>query len=187
MAAGSNPAGRASADIHRRPEPTAGPRLDSAPVSDSTAVPGSDPRVVGPLDPVTAQSVLQAGQAAADAGDFERARALFSRVVGAADPQVHVAALLGLADAHYRLDDEGAAVAAWEMATQAPDTPLAWQAWKQLAAAHVRVHELPPAIAAYREAERRAPPEAKAEIASRLGWLNKETDNSRAAGYGYEW
>ena len=68
------------------------------------------------------------------------------------------------------------------MATQAPDTPLAWQAWKQLAAAHVRVHELPQAIAAYREAERRAPPEAKAEIASRLGWLNKETGNSRAAG-----
>ena len=151
-------------------------------MSDSTAVPGSDPRQAGPLDAVTAHAVLEAGQAAADAGDFERARAFFTRVVGAADPQVHVAALLGLADAHYRLDDEGAAVAAWEMATQAPDTPLAWQAWKQLAAAHVRVHELPQAIAAYREAERRAPPEAKPEIASRLGWLNKETGNSRAAG-----
>lgn len=151
-------------------------------MSDSTALPGSDPRTAGPLDPATARSVLEAGQQAAAAGDFERARALFSRVVGAADPQLHVAALLGLADAHYRLDDEGAAIAAWDMATQAPETPLGWQAWKQLAAAHVRVHELPQAIAAYRQAERRAPPEAKAEIASRLGWLNKETGNTRAAG-----
>ncbi|HEX5465224.1 MAG TPA: hypothetical protein VFW92_00975, partial [Candidatus Limnocylindrales bacterium] len=117
-------------------------------MSDPTAQSGSDPRTAGPLDPATARAVLEAGQQAAAAGDFERARALFLRVVGASDPELHVAALLGLADAHYRLDDEGAAIAAWDMATQAPETPLAWQAWKQMAAAHVRVHELPQAIAA---------------------------------------
>jgi membrane associated rhomboid family serine protease len=151
-------------------------------VSESIDLPGADPRVAGPLDPATARSVFEAGRQLAAAGEFERARAQFSRVVGSSDPELHVAALLGLADAHYRLDDEGAAVAAWEMATQAPETPLAWEAWRQLAAAHVRVHELPQAIEAYRQADRRAPPDAKAEIASRLGWLNKEMGNSRAAG-----
>src|SRR3954447_1931735 len=35
---------------------------------------------------------------------------------------------------------------------------------------------------AYREAERRAPASEQAEIASRLGWLSKETGDSRAAG-----
>jgi membrane associated rhomboid family serine protease len=34
---------------------------------------------------------------------------------------------------------------------------------------------------AYREADRRAPSQDKAEIASRLGWLSKETGNSRAS------
>ena len=34
---------------------------------------------------------------------------------------------------------------------------------------------------AYREADRRAPPEDKAEIANRLGWLSKETGNTRAS------
>ena len=35
---------------------------------------------------------------------------------------------------------------------------------------------------AYREADRRAPAEDKAEIATRLGWLTKETGDQRAAG-----
>ena len=54
-------------------------------------------------------------------------------------------------------------------------------AWREIAAARVRDGDLQGAIAAYREAERRAPPEDKAEIATRLGWLAKETGNVRAS------
>src|SRR6185503_7898915 len=45
----------------------------------------------------------------------------------------------------------------------------------------VRSGDLQEAIVAYREADRRAPAEDKQEIASRLGWLAKETGNSGAA------
>ena len=54
-------------------------------------------------------------------------------------------------------------------------------AWRNVAAARVRDGDLNGAIAAYREADRRAPPEDKAEIANRLGWLAKETGNVRAS------
>ena len=45
----------------------------------------------------------------------------------------------------------------------------------------VRDGDLAGAIKAYREADRRAPAEDKAEIASRLGWLAKETGDTRGA------
>jgi rhomboid protease GluP len=45
----------------------------------------------------------------------------------------------------------------------------------------VRAGDLPGAIDAYRQADRRAPPEDKAEIANRLGWLSKETGDRRAS------
>ena len=45
----------------------------------------------------------------------------------------------------------------------------------------VRAGDLPEAIDAYREADRRAPAEDKPEIAARLGWLAKETGNTGAA------
>jgi membrane associated rhomboid family serine protease len=50
-----------------------------------------------------------------------------------------------------------------------------------VAAARVRDGDLNGAIAAYREADRRAPSEDKAEISNRLGWLAKETGNVRAS------
>jgi membrane associated rhomboid family serine protease len=101
--------------------------------------------------------------------------------VGNTDPALHVAALLGVGESRYRQDDEAGALQAWITATQAPETPLTWRAWKQLAAARVQERDLPGAARAYREAERRAPPEERAEIASRLGWLNKEMGDRGAS------
>ena len=61
------------------------------------------------------------------------------------------------------------------------ETPSTYPAWRQIAAALVRDGDLTGAAAAYREADRRAPAEDKAEIASRLGWLAKETGDPRGA------
>ena len=124
---------------------------------------------------------LDAARAAAERGDYQAAAALYSRLIGNPNPNVHVAALLGLADARYRLDDEQGALQTWIAATQGPETPLTWQAWVQLAGARVRESDLPAAARAYREAEQRAPYEERAAIASRLGWLNKEMGNPRTA------
>jgi membrane associated rhomboid family serine protease len=140
--------------------------------------PGSDPRLPGPLDPQVAIAMLQRGQQLAQDGEWSAAEAHFRRVVGNTDPNLHVAALLGVAECRYRQDDEAAALQAWITATQAPETPLTWRAWKQLAAARVQERDLPGAARAYREAEKRCPPEERAEIASRLGWLNKEMGNT---------
>lgn len=137
-----------------------------------------DEPLAGARDP---RSILEAAQAAARRGDYEDASALFSRLAGNPDPQLHVAGLLGLADARYRLDDEEGALRSWITATQAPETPLTWQAWVALAGARVREGDLVAAARAYREAEQRAPYEERAGIASRLGWLNKELGNRRTA------
>jgi membrane associated rhomboid family serine protease len=125
--------------------------------------------------------ILDAAQAAAGRGDYALAATLYSRLVGNSDAQLHVAGLLGLADARYRLDDEPGALQSWLAATQAPETPLAWRAWVALAGARVREGDLAGATRAYREAEQRAPYEERAGIASRLGWLNKEMGNPRSA------
>ncbi len=140
-----------------------------------------DPLGAGPLDPTVATALLQRAKALADQGDYELAIQTYQRVIGNADPTIHVAALLGLAEAQYRLDNEPAALQAWIVATQAPETPLTWVAWKSLAAARVRQGDIPGAARAYREAERRAPAAERPEIASRLGWLNKEMGRSGTA------
>ena len=59
------------------------------------------------------------------------------------------------------------------------ETPSTYPALRQIAAALVRDGDLPAAAAAYREADKRAPAADKAEIASRLGWLAKETGDAR--------
>ncbi len=64
---------------------------------------------------------------------------------------------------------------------QLPETPSTYTAWRNVAAARVRDGDLTGAIQAYREADKRAPREDKAEIASRLGWLSKETGDARAS------
>jgi membrane associated rhomboid family serine protease len=149
--------------------------------SGSPQVPLSELGRSGPLDPAVAVGLLQRAQALAEQGDWDLAAGTFARVVGNRDPNLHVAALLGLAESRYRMDDEPGALQAWITATQAPETELTWRAWKSLAAARVRQADLTGAARAYREAERRAPPGERPEIASRLGWLAKETGNAGAA------
>ena len=135
----------------------------------------------GPLDNEVAVGLLQRGQALAEQGDWDLAAGTFSRVVGTADPALHTAALLGLAECRYRTDDDEAALQAWISATQAPENELTWRAWKALAAARVRSDDVPGAARAYREAARRAPASEQAEIQSRIGWLSKEMGDEGSA------
>jgi membrane associated rhomboid family serine protease len=136
----------------------------------------------GPLDRATAIDVLSRAEGLLEAGEFGAAAALFQRVVGFEDPAITGAALIGLGDARYRIDDEAGAVPTWESVLQLPESPATYQAWRRIAAARVRGGDLGGAMVAYREADRRAPAGDKAEIASRLGWLAKETGDRRAAG-----
>jgi membrane associated rhomboid family serine protease len=147
----------------------------------SGVTPDQDLPSAGRLDRATAIRLVEEADAFAAAGDYPEAAARYSRVVGHSDADVHVAALLGLGEARYRQDDEPGALQAWIAATQAPETPLTWLAWKQLAGARVREGNLVGAMRAYRDAERRAPLSERAEIAARLGWLSKETGDQRAS------
>ena len=97
------------------------------------------------------------------------------------DLQITAAALLGLGEARYRTDDDAGALANWLSVTQLPETTSTYPAWRNVAAAQVRAGDLQEAFASYKEADRRAPPQDKAEIANRLGWLSKELGNQGAA------
>ncbi len=135
----------------------------------------------GRLSNDLAQRLVDRGRAKIDAGDPALAIPDFQRVIGHQDPALTGAALLGLGDALYRLDDEGAATEAWESVTRLPENPSTYRAWRNLAGSRVRAGELPGALDAYREADGRAPADDKAEIAARLGWLAKETGQTSAA------
>lgn len=131
----------------------------------------------GPLTRDVALALLDRGAAAVAAGEYPFAAAYYQRVVGFDDAAVTGAALIGLGEALYRMDREPDAVATWESVLQLPENPSTYAAWRNVAAARVRAGELESALAAYRQADRRAPAADKAEIASRLGWLSKETGN----------
>jgi membrane associated rhomboid family serine protease len=135
----------------------------------------------GPLSRDEARRLLDRGAELLAAGDFVGAFAHYRRVIGFDDPAVTAAALLGAGQSRYRMDDEAGAVGTWEAILQLPETPSTYLAWREIAAARVRDGDLQGAIAAYREADRRAPAEDKPEIANRLGWLAKETGNVRAS------
>jgi len=135
----------------------------------------------GPLSEIVASRLVARGRAALDAGEFPVAIASFRRVLGHPEPEITAAALLGAGDALYRMDDEGRAAEAWQAVTQLPETMSTYRAWRNLAGVRVRGGDLPAAMDAYREADRLAPAEEKAEIAARLGWLAKETGNTGAA------
>jgi membrane associated rhomboid family serine protease len=153
--------------------------MDDAP--SPPAQPDPDPARAGRLSRGDALAHLAAGDAALEGGDFREAVRRYGRVVGFDDPSVTAAALVGLGEARYRLDDDDGALHAWEAAVRLGETQSTYPAWRNVAAARVRGGDLPGAIEAYRQADRRAPPEDKAEIATRLGWLTKETGDSRAA------
>ena len=148
-----------------------------------TPEPGTtiDPHQTGPLTRRTAAALLDHGATLLDSGDYGDALATYQRVVGFDDPEVTATALLGMAQARYRMDDEDAALRTWEAVLQLPETTATYHAWRNVAAARVRDGDLQGAIGAYREADRRAPAADKAEIANRLGWLAKETGNVRAS------
>jgi membrane associated rhomboid family serine protease len=135
----------------------------------------------GPLSDAVARRLVDRGRAKIEAGDPALSIADFRRVVGHDDPAITGEALLGYGDALYRMDDEAQASAAWQAVTRLRENPATYRAWRNLAGARVRAGELPAAIEAYREADRRAPAQDKAEIAARLGWLTKETGNTGAA------
>jgi membrane associated rhomboid family serine protease len=135
----------------------------------------------GRLERPMALGLLQRGDELLASGDFADAAAHYQRVVGFDDAAVTGAALLGLGEARYRLDDEAGAVATWKATLQLPENPATYRAWRNLAAAYVRDGRLGEAIRAYREADTRAPAEDKGEIASRLGWLAKETGDRGAS------
>ena len=128
-----------------------------------------------------AVALLQLADAALASGEFADAAVRYGRVIGFDDPAITAAALLGLGEARYRLGDDAAALATWEAAVKLPETPSAYPAWRNVAAARVRAGDLKGAIDAYRHADRRAPPEDKAEIATRLGWLLKEAGDPSGA------
>ncbi|HWH24747.1 MAG TPA: rhomboid family intramembrane serine protease [Candidatus Limnocylindria bacterium] len=130
---------------------------------------------------LSGRHLLDRAREVAGQGDYAAASVAYSRVIGNRDPTIHVEALLGLADARYRLDDEEGALQAWLAAAQGPETPMSWRAWVALAGARVREGDLRAAIEAYREAERRAPYDERAQIASRLGWLHKELGSAASA------
>ena len=153
--------------------------MDDAPPPARPTAP--DPMRAGRLSRDEATSLLASGDEALGSGDFRDAAMRFGRVVGFDDPAITAAALVGLGEARYRLDDDDGALAAWEAATRLGETPSSYAAWRNVAAARVRARDLPGAIDAYRQAERRAPPEDRAEIATRLGWLTKESGDTRAA------
>ena len=114
-------------------------------------------------------------------GDYNEAAVRFSRVIGFEDGALTAAALLGLGEARFRLGHDESAVASWKAVLQIGETPSSYAAWRNLAAASVREGDLRAAIGAYREAERRAPPADRGEIANRLGWLTKEIGDESAA------
>ena len=59
--------------------------------------------------------------------------------------------------------------------------PTAWLGWRKVAEQEVRDGHLEEAVTAYREADRRAPPEERGAIANRIAWLLKETGHDFAS------
>ena len=116
------------------------------------------------------------------AGEFADAGAHFARVVGFDDPAITAAALLGLGEARYRLNDEPAAVASWAAVLELPRdaVDLPGLAERRRGARPRRRPDRARSTPTARPTDGR-PQEDKAEIANRLGWLSKETGNARAS------
>ncbi len=151
------------------PTPPPGPEPGALPV---------DPSIEGPLTVEQARALLDRAAELLGTGDFGEAGRYYQRVVGHPSADVTAAALLGLGEALFRLDEEDVALDAWQSVLRLPETPSTYPAWRNVAAARVRSGDLRGALAAYREAERRAPAADRPELASRLGWLTKELGNA---------
>jgi membrane associated rhomboid family serine protease len=123
---------------------------------------------------------LSEAQRLLDAGDPQDALPILEPLTNHPDPQVAGSALLAVGTARYRLDDEAGALQAWLAAAELGG-PMAWLGWRSAAEQHVRDGDLDEAIGAYREADRRAPPQERGAIANRIAWLLKETGHDFAA------
>jgi membrane associated rhomboid family serine protease len=136
----------------------------------------------GPLTRDAALAAISQAAGLMASADFLDAARLYQRVVGFDDASITGAAMVGLGEALHRLDAEDQALGQWEAATRLPENPYTYAAWRNVAAARVRNDDLRGALTAYRESDRRAPREDKAEIASRMGWLAKEVGDKGASG-----
>jgi membrane associated rhomboid family serine protease len=123
---------------------------------------------------------LAEGQRLLDGGDLDAAVQILAPLTGHPDPELGTDALLAIGTARYRLDDEAGAVAAWRAAAERGGS-RAWIGWRSVAEQQVRDGELEEAIAAYREADRGAPPAERGAIANRIAWLLKETGHDFAS------
>ena len=117
---------------------------------------------------------LQEGQRLLDTGDLDGAVRILGPLTGHRDPDLAGDAWLAIGTARYRGDDEAGALAAWQAAAHAGGR-TAWLGWRSVAEQLVRDGDLESAIGAYREADRRAPPDERGPIANRIAWLLKET------------
>ena len=142
-----------------------------------------DPSHQVPLSKADAAAILGRADEQLGSGEFADAARDYLRVVASpsTDPEITAAALLGLGEARYRLDDDEGALANWQAVLKMPETASTYPAWRNVAAAQVRAGDLRGALGSYREADRRAPPSDKPEIANRLGWLSKELGDQRGA------
>ncbi len=123
---------------------------------------------------------LAEGQRLLDAGDLESAVEILAPLTGHPDPELGGAAWLAVGTARYRLDDEPGALVAWGQAAERGGSN-AWLGWRSVAEQQVRDGDLEGAIAAYREADRMAPPAERGPIANRIAWLLKETGHDFAS------
>lgn len=120
---------------------------------------------------------------ALDRGDAEGAAEAFAAAVAGATPAddrtLAERAAYGAAEALLRLERDDEAAKYLEIATNSSDPELRFLALRRRATEEVRRGDLAVALATYRDAEGSAPTSAaRAEIASRIGWLTKETGGS---------
>jgi len=123
---------------------------------------------------------LEEGRRLLDSGDPEAAIRILGALTGHPDPELSGEAWLLIGTARYRTDDEAGALDAWLAAARAGGRN-AWLGWRSAAEQYVRDGDLESAIAAYREADRRAPQPERGAIANRIAWLLKETGHDFAA------
>lgn len=123
---------------------------------------------------------LAEGRRLLDAGDPAAAATILAPLTGYPDADLGGEAWLLIGTARYRLDDEAGAVVAWQNAA-ARGGASGWLGARSVAEQHVRDGKLEEAIAAYREADRRAPPAERGAIANRVAWLLKETGHDFAS------
>ncbi len=123
---------------------------------------------------------LAEGERLLDASDPNAAIRILASLTGHPDRELASEAWLLIGTARYRLDDEPGALVAWQQAA-ALGGSNAWLGWKSVAEQNVRDGNLEEAVAAYREADRRAPPSERGAIANRIAWLLKETGHDFAA------